>query len=80
MTPQTESKEFQKVDDDIEGQKEVYGATFKLKEFGSSKVFESSFTESEVAAMLIFASGSIEDALNALAYSSQQARKDKKTV
>ncbi len=74
MQTRPESKTFVKIDDNILALKEVYGATFKVKEFGSSKVFETSLTEFEAATMLIFASGSIEEALNALAYVSKSIK------
>lgn len=65
-----------KVGDEIFATKEGFGAIFQLREWATSHAVQVGLTDDEIAKMLLFAAGSVEGALNALAYAIGQMKKE----
>ena len=66
------TSELESIDEDIQATKEGFGATFILEAWGGVGKVKIALTENEAASMLLMATGSVERAMEALAFESSR--------
>lgn len=73
----SQSNTEETIDEGITGIKKTWGAVFETESWTTSEVISVSFTDNELARMLIFAAGGLPQALRILGYEAEEMQKAK---